>query len=145
MGNSDLGLVTPLSARLQQRARCRVHPKLCLRPFPSHPRSSRRFEKTTKPNQLLISHRGRALGGGAGSVGCRIQVTDLGTASETLADLSNYHVQPTPFLEGSLPGEECLHPGQISHFYSVTSYFTVATVGPQELNRAYRRSKPSIK
>lgn len=62
MGNSDLGLVAPLSARLQQRARCRVLPKLCLRPFPSHPRSSRRFEKTTKPNQLLISHRGRALG-----------------------------------------------------------------------------------
>jgi len=54
MGNSYLGLVTPLSARLQQRACCRVLPKLCLRSLSSHPRSSRRFEKTTIPNQLLF-------------------------------------------------------------------------------------------
>lgn len=98
-GNSDLGLVIPLSARLQQRADCRVLPKLCLRPLSSHPHSSRRFEKTAKPNQPLISHCRRALGGGAGSMGCRILVTDLGTDSEALAELSDYHVQPVPFLE----------------------------------------------
>lgn len=44
-------------------------------------------------------------------MGCRIPVTDLGTDSEALAELSNYHVQPVPFLGGSLPGEEHLHLG----------------------------------
>lgn len=78
-------------------------------------------------------------------MGCRIQVTGLGAASKTLAELSDYHVLPAPFLGCSLPGEEHLHLGQITHFCFAMLYFTVATVGPQELNRSYRGSKPSIK
>lgn len=94
MGNSDAGLVTPPPARLQQGVHCRVLPRLCLRPLSSHPRSSRRFGKTTNTNQLLLSHCGRALG----SMGCSIRVTDLGIASEAPAEPPNYPVEAAPSL-----------------------------------------------